>query len=63
MLNGEKDKITGSLQDTLDKESQKMEKLHETDLTNKEKVHSENLESIKAQLEKETVTLESQLNQ
>ena len=63
MLSKEKDKITGSLQETLEKETKKMDQLHQTDLENKEKVHNEGLATIKTQLAKETTTLESQLTQ
>ena len=51
----------GSLQETLDKESTKMEQLHKQDLDNKERIHGENHESLKVQLSKETNTLEAQL--
>ena len=61
MLNREKDKIMGSLQETLDKESTKMEQLHKQDLENKERIHGENHDSLKVQLSKETNTLEAQL--
>ena len=43
MLGKEKESITGSLQEALNKESTKMDQLHQTDLANKEKVHEENL--------------------
>jgi len=63
MLNTEKDKIMGSLAETLQKETDKMESLHKTDLENKEKTHTENTGTIKLQLSKETQNLESQVSQ
>ena len=50
MLSKEKDKITGSLQESLQKESVKMEQLHQQDLANKDKIHEENGASLKVQL-------------
>ena len=50
MLNVEKDKIMGTLQVTLQKECDKMEQLHKSDLENKEKTHTENTQTIKVQL-------------
>jgi len=58
MLSKEKDKIMGGLQESLEKESTKMEQLHQQDLANSEKIHNENTGSLKVQLEKETVNLE-----
>ena len=39
MLNQEKDKVSGTLQETLLKETQKMDQLHKEDLANKEKLN------------------------
>ena len=47
MLSKEKDKIMGTLQESLDKESTKMEQMHREDLANKEKIYKENVESLK----------------
>ena len=63
MLNKEKDKIMGTLQESLEKENTKMESMHQGDLANKEKIYKENVESLKVQLTKETTNLESQVSQ
>ena len=59
MLSKEKDKITGTLYETLDKEHNKMDQLHKQDLINRDKQHAENLASLKVQLQKETQNLEA----
>ena len=58
MLNKEKDKIMGTLGETLEKENTKMEQMHQGDLTHKERISKENTEGLKVQLQKETVNLE-----
>jgi len=63
MLKDEKDKVNGTLQETLIKETQKMEQLHEEDLRNKERLNAESIAAIKTQLSKESSNLESQLSQ
>ena len=55
MLNKEKDKIMGTLQESLEKENTKMESMHQGDLSNKEKIYKENVESLKVQLTKENM--------
>jgi hypothetical protein len=61
LLNGEKDKIMGTLHEAVEREHDKMEQLHAADLEQKEKMFEQNLEAIKTQLQKETDNLEDQL--
>lgn len=63
MLGKEKDKIMGTLHEAVEREHLKMEQLHKADLDAKDRLHQENLYSLKAQFEKETQTLEGQLDQ
>lgn len=57
-----KDEIRNSILDAIEKERLKMEQLHTTDLENKERQHTQNLQKQKVLLEAETRHLEDQLS-
>ena len=57
-----KDEIRNSILDAIEKERTKMEQLHTTDLENKERQHTQNLQKQKVLLEAETRHLEDQLS-
>lgn len=47
LINTEKEKITGTLHDAVEREHKKMEQMHAGDLEQKEKMFESNLQSLK----------------
>lgn len=54
LIESEKEKILGSLHQAIERERQKMEQMHESDLEQKEHIFKENLQGLKEQMRKET---------
>lgn len=63
LLGGEKEKILGSIHESIERERQKNDQMHISDLEQKERIFEQNLQGLKEQMRKEMQALEDQLTQ